>query len=204
MYMQVTPMNIVIDATCLYKGNMIRDYLDKDFDSAILALEWLVQDWPTDCIGELILKLFYKDRIYSPKFAQRVYGIIHQWEMKRIQELILILLVGEPLSTIAAFISNFRDKFDCSELLDMVSVLYYVSNWSMTELFDFLMEYLQCCVPNLKIQKTLLILIELEFDKLSDSDPLEGLGPFDIIFKFITIDGTSLLFDEDGNEIDQL
>ena len=153
---------------CLYKGNMIREYVETDIQSSLVSLAWLVQDWDIANVAQLILALFHKYRICSPKFAAIVHGITESWNMDDVMYLVPILLVNEPKAEIAAFIRNFKVASGCTtlELTELTSFTMHQYRWDLDEMTDFLIAFNICCNRNEFIRESLNYLIREELGRL--------------------------------------
>lgn len=189
---------------------MIREYVETDPKSALFALEWLVQDWKTESVAVLILKLFYKDRLSSPKFINRLDGITHSWDLIKIKELIPILLVGETVETAADFTLNLKRtaSYDSAKLLEIVSTLVIAFSWNCTEMVEFLIAYCLRAVNDDRNKHTFVFLIRNEFNRIDqyNGGALVGLELFRVVFRVLLLDipfdSASLIFDEVFNEIE--
>lgn len=91
---------------CTFKSQMLLKNLEENQERALYAFEWMVEEWSVESVAEFILKLFYKDRIWSFKFAEIVYGTCKGWSIEKIQELLPVLLVGEKVDVCANFFGN--------------------------------------------------------------------------------------------------
>jgi hypothetical protein len=111
---------------CTFKSQMLLKNIEENQERALYAFEWMVEDWSTESVAEFILKLFYKDRIWSLKFAEIVYGICKGWSIERTQELLPVLLVGEKVDVCAKFFGNFL-KASCWGREKMIELIYPIT-----------------------------------------------------------------------------
>jgi hypothetical protein len=180
---------------CTFKKKLFREYLELDQKSAMYALEWMVEDWSTESVAEFILKMFYSDRISSVKFAERVYGIIHSWQIERIQELLPILLVGEQVEVCASFMANWLliTRWNSAKLAELIYPIAVGFQWDNGQMYEFLMEYVVNTVKESSSQRSLILVVYEEFDHLKNTDR-RAFDIFELIFHLITDESNDLSY----------
>jgi hypothetical protein len=181
------------------KGKMILAYIDKDPKSAMLALEWMTAEWSVDSVAELVLKLFYADRISSLKFSERLYALVRSWKLEKFNMLLLILLVGETTSTCAQFFANFAtvSLFDSHLMSEIVLPVAGGFMWEEGDLSEFLVEFVSATISNPMVQRSLMLVVHDEFERII-LDPTKTrkdiLNIFELLLCIIIDESTSMSF----------
>lgn len=180
-----------ISYLCSFKGPMILEYIEQDPESAMYALEWIIEGWAIDSVAELVLKLFYSLRIQSQQFSQRLYRLVHSWKNEKIVELLPILLIGEGVTTCSTF---FCSWYQCSgysseKMADLVVPIAYGFKWSAEQLSEFLMETtLQICQDTV-MQRSLIVVIHDEMEVAQNKILLnqldDAVGVFEMLYQII-------------------
>ena len=189
---------------CSYKGDLIHQYLSEDGESAMHALCWITEDWTVESVAELVLKLFYAERMDSPLFAKRLWGLCKDWSTERLVELLPILLIGESVSTCSQFFANFynvssgddgnTDEAEVSSsterLADLVLPIAHGFKWNADQLESFLLETVVALVSDSPTQRSMVIVIHDEIDTtlnkiLLGVKGVDILNTFEILYHII-------------------
>jgi hypothetical protein len=155
---------------CSLKASMVQEYFDQDAASAINALKWMVQDWSVNSVAEVIIKIFYQYGISSVKFSQVISGLASGWPSDRVCDLLVIILVGEVESAVAAFIISYSTIETRPDLFEIFSTLSNILCWGDEFCKNVLLEMVSKCRDS--VNQRLMLL------KLQDENSLQILSNF--------------------------
>jgi hypothetical protein len=151
---------------CVTKKDLILGYIERDVESAMYALEWMIEGWSVETIAELILKLFYSHGLKSEAFCCRVYRMVYQWEMDKVFDLLSILLVGESSAVVAQFFGNWIQQSDwnCDQLTDLIVPLVESYKWNSEQMGLFLVSLSTALVDDPNLRHSLAVIIHSELE----------------------------------------
>ncbi|KAJ3261525.1 hypothetical protein HK103_005363 [Boothiomyces macroporosus] len=181
---------------CTFKAELIKDFIEKDFESSIHALEWMTDGWSLESVSELILKLFYTKRISSAIFCRIVWGLAHSWELEKINDLLPVILVGESLSIIAAFVGNWVNisTMGSDNIAELVVGLACAFRWDIDQLEEFLLSLCAFICSDSVLQRSLCLIVheELEYAyKAAIADPSKKiLYTFEMLVQILIEEST--------------
>ncbi|KAJ3323914.1 hypothetical protein HDV06_000890 [Boothiomyces sp. JEL0866] len=185
-----------INYICTFKGELIKEFIENDFESSIHALEWMTSGWSLESISELILKLFYTKRISSPLFCKIVWGLVHTWDVERITDLLPVILVGESLAINAAFVGNWINisTMNSEMIAEIVVGLACGFRWDIDQLEEFLLSLCAFICPDSVLQRSLCLVVheELEYSyKAAIADPSKKiLYTFEMLVQILIEEST--------------
>jgi hypothetical protein len=151
---------------CITKKELILGYIEEDVESAMYALEWMIDGWSVETTAELILKLFYSHGLKSEIFCSRVYRLVYKWEMHQVFDLLSILLVGESSAVVAQFFGNWiRESLWSSErLTDLIVPLVESYKWNSEQQGLFLVSLSTNLVTDPNLRHSLAVIIHSELE----------------------------------------
>ena len=176
---------------CSYKGDLIQEYLDQDAQSAMHALEWIIEEWSVESVAELTLKLFYAQRINSENFAKRLYGLVHSWSAEKLVELLPILLIGESAEVCCDFFANFYlvSGYSTVKMIELVLPIAHGFKWNAEQLKSFLLQTIIHVVSDSATHRSMIMVVHDEIDvtlnKILLGVNAEILTTFEILYHVI-------------------
>jgi hypothetical protein len=155
-----------VNYLCITKREMILGYIDENLESAMYALEWMIEGWSVESTAELILKLFYSAGLKSNTFCSHVHRLAKDWEVEKIQQLLSILLVGESCSVIAHFFANwiFQSNWNSEDMALLVVPLADTFKWTMEQYGVFLISLSSHLIVDATLKETMFIMIQVELE----------------------------------------
>jgi hypothetical protein len=145
-------------------------------------MKWMSRQWSAPSVAEVVLKLFYKQGISSPKFVQALYFLVQDWPTDRQIDVISVLIIGEKEECIAQFISGWMncgslDRAGLVKLIEgtciLISGLAKCLRWSSEFSKMFLFELVDSVVADSVVQRTLsmMVLEEMESKEAIEDKP---------------------------------
>jgi hypothetical protein len=171
---------------CSFKGPLILEYVQEDQESAMHALEWLIEGWSVESVAELVLKLFYSCGISSRVFSERLFALIHSWVRVEVAGLIPILLIGESITVCSSFFSHWYivSGWDVHEMSEIVVPIAEGLNWDAKQLPEFLLGTVYLLVNDSIVRQSMMMVIKDEFVSPMQSST-EFIDRFELLYSIV-------------------
>jgi hypothetical protein len=132
---------INMETIVFHFGRMVQDYR-QDKVAIHRAVRWLTSHWDVQTTCNFIIRVFYSWGLGSQEFGELVAAIVEDWEIEPYTvQLVVNMCTGERPEQCAAFFRHLCQDWEQKDLLDLVSSVSYLSEWSNSYFQSFIISF---------------------------------------------------------------